>query len=170
MSFKSRCDFCGSIIIQSYKDKHPECPLCNKLIPNTGGYKVNKTQKLVAKIRGNFTCVYCGKRERNITIDHLNPISNNGTNNRNNMFPCCEDCNKGKANKNWFDFSRNCFDITKVFNMITEQIQFKINNNKLRDFIISNDCDYTIVTSYLFENHELRESMRDGGQKIQKTS
>ena len=49
--------------------------------------------------RDQFTCGYCGQRPPNIIleIDHIVPVSNNGTNDINNLITSCFDCNRGKS-------------------------------------------------------------------------
>ena len=50
--------------------------------------------------RDSFTCQYCGKKppEVMLEIDHLKPVSKNGTNDINNLVTSCFDCNRGKSN------------------------------------------------------------------------
>lgn len=50
-------------------------------------------------------CCYCGRRmnnilghDRSVTIDHVIPKCNGGTNRQYNRLPCCMACNRWKAN------------------------------------------------------------------------
>jgi len=49
--------------------------------------------------RDNFTCRYCGQvlNRRDIHIEHINPISNGGTNHRCNLAVACASCNLKKS-------------------------------------------------------------------------
>lgn len=47
----------------------------------------------------NFTCVYCGVRTPEITIDHFVPRSQNGPDNLHNLFCACTNCNFRKGDR-----------------------------------------------------------------------
>jgi hypothetical protein len=49
--------------------------------------------------RDGFQCVYCGKTPPEITleVDHIEPVSEGGTNDINNLVSACFDCNRGKG-------------------------------------------------------------------------
>mgnify|MGYP001276072646 CR=1 FL=1 len=49
--------------------------------------------------RDNFTCQYCGKYSKNITIDHIIPRDKNGKDNWENLVAACLKCNFKKGNK-----------------------------------------------------------------------
>lgn len=51
--------------------------------------------------RDNFTCQYCGKTPPNcvLEIDHVIPVSKNGTNDDINLLTSCFECNRGKKTK-----------------------------------------------------------------------
>jgi 5-methylcytosine-specific restriction endonuclease McrA len=64
------------------------------------------TRKVIAKkIRFNifkrdgFQCQYCGSVPPTVIleIDHINPVSNGGTNDIDNLITACFDCNRGKS-------------------------------------------------------------------------
>ncbi len=50
--------------------------------------------------RDGFTCGYCGKTPPGITleIDHIQPKSDGGNDDINNLLSACFDCNRGKRN------------------------------------------------------------------------
>lgn len=48
--------------------------------------------------RDNHTCQYCGSK-KNLTIDHVMPVSRGGENSWKNMVTCCWKCNNKKDNK-----------------------------------------------------------------------
>jgi 5-methylcytosine-specific restriction endonuclease McrA len=48
--------------------------------------------------RGDGLCHYCGRRfpPRELTMDHLVPLSRGGRTTRGNVVPCCKECNTRK--------------------------------------------------------------------------
>ena len=48
--------------------------------------------------RDKNTCQYCGSA-KNLTIDHINPVSRGGGNTWSNMITACFKCNNKKGNK-----------------------------------------------------------------------
>lgn len=48
--------------------------------------------------RGTGLCHYCGRRfpPRELTMDHLVPLSRGGRTTRGNVVPCCKECNNRK--------------------------------------------------------------------------
>lgn len=56
------------------------------------------------KIRDNYTCCFCGNsvaKEPNLLleIDHIIPISKNGSTTEDNLQTLCWKCNRSKGNK-----------------------------------------------------------------------
>jgi len=47
----------------------------------------------------DFTCVYCGIRTPDITIDHFIPPSQGGPDVLANLFACCRSCNSRKSDR-----------------------------------------------------------------------
>ncbi len=62
----------------------------------TGRFTIEDWKRIKEKY--NFTCLSCGKREPEIklTIDHIQPLSKNGSNNIDNIQPLCRSCNARK--------------------------------------------------------------------------
>lgn len=48
-------------------------------------------------IRDQFTCAYCGVREKSLTIDHIVPRSLGGKSDFDNCVACCRRCNAKKG-------------------------------------------------------------------------
>ena len=48
--------------------------------------------------RDGYSCVYCGSK-KDLTIDHVIPISKGGKSSYTNTVTCCKDCNAKKADK-----------------------------------------------------------------------
>ncbi len=49
--------------------------------------------------RDNYTCQYCGCRNKDLTIDHVIPKWAGGPNTWDNLVACCRRCNLKKADK-----------------------------------------------------------------------
>jgi hypothetical protein len=49
-------------------------------------------------------CVYCGRANVPLEIDHVHPRSRGGTQNCNNLVPACHGCNQAKGNQSVEDF------------------------------------------------------------------
>jgi 5-methylcytosine-specific restriction endonuclease McrA len=60
-----------------------------------------KTKAILDKvcIRGACFCGYCGAivPKKKMTVDHITPKCKGGTNDIENLMPCCGDCNRDKA-------------------------------------------------------------------------
>lgn len=99
-------------------------------------WSISKQLKVYSKT--NFKCAYCGKdldfephklscgvHTYNFAIDHLIPKSKGGTNETQNLLPCCKSCNSKKGTKSLEEFR---FIETLRENDIplftTEQIEF----------------------------------------------
>lgn len=52
-------------------------------------------------IRDNYTCQYCGDKYplKNLTLDHVIPVSKQGPKNWTNVVTACRECNQRKGNK-----------------------------------------------------------------------
>lgn len=53
----------------------------------------------------NNCCAYCGDMPNFLTIDHVIPRSQGGTNDLSNLLPACVDCNQSKGSTalcNWY--------------------------------------------------------------------
>ncbi|MFP4453127.1 MAG: HNH endonuclease [Desulfobacterales bacterium] len=46
-------------------------------------------------------CHYCGRQvpARELTMDHIVPVSRGGKSTRGNVVPCCKECNTGKKSR-----------------------------------------------------------------------
>lgn len=56
---------------------------------------VQLTKKNV-HIRDNYTCQYCGKQSKDLTVDHIIPIKKKGSFAWDNLVSCCKKCNNKK--------------------------------------------------------------------------
>lgn len=55
--------------------------------------------------RDSFTCQYCGRKAPDVLlhVDHIKPVSKDGTNDLLNLITSCEDCNSGKSDRELSD-------------------------------------------------------------------
>lgn len=49
--------------------------------------------------RDNYTCQYCGKRSKYLTVDHVIPRETGGKHAWENVVACCIECNNKKGNR-----------------------------------------------------------------------
>lgn len=49
--------------------------------------------------RDGYTCVYCGKSDVALQLDHVNPRSRGGADTPDNLVACCKPCNTSKGAK-----------------------------------------------------------------------
>ena len=49
-------------------------------------------------IKYNHSCAYCGGK-KNLSLDHIKPLSKGGTNTKDNIQPLCKSCNSSKGNR-----------------------------------------------------------------------
>lgn len=64
---------------------------------------------------GRGECYYCGERfaPKDLTLDHLVPVSRGGRSTRGNCVPCCKECNNKKQSLTpveWDEFVRRLAD------------------------------------------------------------
>ena len=48
------------------------------------------------KIAYGFRCVYCGRKMKRLSQDHLTPLSKGGAHTKHNIVPACQPCNSKK--------------------------------------------------------------------------
>lgn len=60
---------------------------------------VSKRMRFEVFKRDSFTCQYCGAMPPKVPleIDHIQPVSRGGTNDKMNLVTACFDCNRGKS-------------------------------------------------------------------------
>ena len=50
-------------------------------------------------VRDHYTCQYCGKQTKDLTIDHVMPRHRGGSHTWENLVSACRSCNHGKAGR-----------------------------------------------------------------------
>jgi 5-methylcytosine-specific restriction endonuclease McrA len=73
------------------------------------GYEVR--EYLLEKF--NRKCIYCGKTDTRLEIEHLTPRSKGGSNRVSNLGIACQPCNQKKGNKDVIEFLKGKQDLAK---------------------------------------------------------
>lgn len=76
---------------------------------NGGGW-IRPVKRLAIYIRDGFQCAYCGcalrnADPRNVTLDHLQPRCEGGTNHESNLITACRSCNSARGAKPWQEYA-----------------------------------------------------------------
>ena len=108
--FKSKkCSECGF----NFKDEHLEKDKTEyRSEPSTWREKIKDSVKKIIFEKDEYICQYCGiwcyesyiQNKKSLTIDHLIPFSENGSNEIDNLITCCRECNLIKHNKRFKTF------------------------------------------------------------------
>jgi 5-methylcytosine-specific restriction endonuclease McrA len=66
-----------------------------------GDYFTDESKRMELYERDSWTCQYCGEKvtPENVTLDHFQPKSKGGSNNKDNLRTCCLLCNSIKSGK-----------------------------------------------------------------------
>lgn len=67
-----------------------------KVVRSVYRNRVPFTKKNVL-VRDQYTCAYCGGRQKTLTIDHVIPVSRGGKTDFDNCVTCCQACNNHKG-------------------------------------------------------------------------
>jgi 5-methylcytosine-specific restriction endonuclease McrA len=88
-------------VIRTFGGVIIKIPLIMKLVKIVRMIYRNKVpfSKRNVFVRDKFFCMYCGKKEKDITIDHVIPISKGGKSEFDNCVTACKPCNAKKANR-----------------------------------------------------------------------
>lgn len=98
----------GKAKVIEYDEQHEICspsismqiPLVITLLSHihlpTKRIQLNKKNILV---RDNYTCQYCGKKGKNLTVDHILPKSRDGKDTWENQIASCQPCNNSKGDR-----------------------------------------------------------------------
>ena len=60
--------------------------------------RVKLTKKEIFR-RDNYTCQYCGRQSKNLTVDHVAPRHHGGQHSWENLVSACPDCNRRKGGR-----------------------------------------------------------------------
>ena len=60
---------------------------------------IRKVTRVEVFSRDHYTCQYCGKKPKELTLDHVTPRHRGGEHTWENVVSCCEACNRRKAGR-----------------------------------------------------------------------
>lgn len=86
----------------------------------------------------HYRCAYCGRMYRKLTLDHIIPKQEGGTNAATNLVPACEKCNTLKGAKSLKTFARgnniSSRTLKKIVEYSTLMLKFPTTYETLRIF------------------------------------
>lgn len=90
------------------------------------GCWIRPERRLAIYIRDGFSCAYCGSDLKNaapadVTLDHLTPRSEGGSNVSGNLVTACRSCNSSRGAKHWMDFAPGG-SIERIFRLIVAYV------------------------------------------------
>ena len=102
--------------------------------------------------RDSFTCQYCSSQPPKVAleIDHIIPVSKNGSNEIDNLITACFDCNRGKSDTELSSIPKTLIEKTAIKKIAIEQYKEYLKILKIEQKQINNDIDLveSIYTSY----------------------
>jgi len=72
----------------------------------SNGGKITHAEMLAIKRKANGVCYYCKKKAKNLTFDHIQPISKGGKHEASNLVMACFLCNSTKNNQDPMAYAR----------------------------------------------------------------
>ena len=69
-------------------------------LQTTSSSKAKRLWRETIKEKWNNECAYCGSKE-NLTLDHVIPLCNGGSDTTPNLVCCCRECNHDKSHNKW---------------------------------------------------------------------
>ena len=82
----------------------------SKMVKRTQGMNwIRKEKRLALYLRDGLACVYCGEgieQGATLTLDHLTPYSNGGSNCSHNLVTACRRCNSSRGTRSVRAFSK----------------------------------------------------------------
>lgn len=75
-----------------------------------GSNWIRKARRLAIYLRDGFSCAYCGRDlrgadPREVTLDHLVPRCEGGSNHESNLVTACRSCNCSRKDRPWREFA-----------------------------------------------------------------
>lgn len=75
-----------------------------------GSSWIRRPKRLAIYVRDGFRCAYCGcdlrnADPRNVTLDHLTPRCEGGSNHERNLITACRSCNSARGAKPWREYA-----------------------------------------------------------------
>jgi hypothetical protein len=108
------------------------------------GCWIRPAKRLAIYLRDGFTCAYCGRDLHNvapadITLDHLTPKSEGGSNKEENLVTACRSCNSARGAKSWTDYAPG-----GAIERIVAQIEKALDMDLARALIAGTTGDATV--------------------------
>jgi len=94
----------------------------------------------------HHTCVYCGKRDRIMEVDHLFPRSCGGSDRISNLVLACHNCNQKKSNMPVEDFIKEKDKLEKIYRQAKAPLHgaAAVNSSRWKLFNLLKDLGYMI--------------------------
>lgn len=77
--------------------EHPEHDRSRYELIRNSGFTFDQWLEILAEF--NYQCVYCGRDDVELTMDHVIAVSNGGLHTKDNLVPSCRPCNSRKGAK-----------------------------------------------------------------------
>jgi len=75
---------------------------------NQGMNWIRQDKRLAIYLRDGLACTYCGstiEEGASLSLDHIKPYSNGGSNSERNLVTCCAKCNSSRGTRPVADFA-----------------------------------------------------------------
>ena len=83
--------------------------------------RISQNRRLRVYNRDGYTCRYCGRPAIPITIDHVIPLIQGGSNKESNLATCCGACNQRKADRTPEQWGRPLLSVKEARNFSTDR-------------------------------------------------
>ena len=115
--------------------------------------------------RDCFKCQYCGSTPPGIIleVDHIVPVSKDGTNEIDNLITSCFDCNRGKSNRDLSSLPESTADkMEQMHEKEAQYLAFKKAQQKIQSRIKKELNGIEAVYSHYFEGFEFTDRFKNG--------
>jgi len=130
---------------------------------------ISKRMRFEIFKRDSFTCQYCGAMPPKVPleVDHIQPISKGGTNDKMNLVTACFDCNRGKSNVNLSSVPESLSCVVERKNLAHQQYkQYQKIVAQERALIEADINAVEAVYSASFNGYEFKDSFRNSVKKF----
>lgn len=84
---------------------------------NQGSKWIRPVKRLAIYLRDGMACAYCGASVEDgaqLSLDHLKPYCEGGSNEAGNLVTCCHRCNSSRGARSWRKFAAAASEFTGV--------------------------------------------------------
>lgn len=114
---------------------NPPKQAMSKPATRTQGAKwIRREKRLAIYLRDGLACAYCGASLEDgmlLTLDHIKPYTNGGSNHESNLVTCCHKCNSSRADRPVAEFARAVAEYVN-HGVTAEDILCHVNNTRRR--------------------------------------